>query len=154
MASYSSILAWGILWTEKLAGKSPWGHKELDTTEWLSPSPDIIGIISGMWYFKCCHTEGSIPRNTACKSWLTTEYKPNRTLINTLCQSRKSILTTLGWIQTLWWVYGWQMQIRSSEGLSAFLKQPLKWVTRTCWMFFSKWYYHFCKPSKTRKKQT
>jgi len=94
MASYSSILAWRIPWTEKLAENSPWGHKELDMTEWLSPSPDIIGVISGTWYFKCCHTEDSIPRNTACKSWLTTEYKPNRTLINTSCQSRKSILTT------------------------------------------------------------
>ena len=34
MATHSSILAWGIPWTE--VGYSPWGHKELDTTEQLT----------------------------------------------------------------------------------------------------------------------
>jgi len=33
MATHSSILAWRIPWTEDLAGYSPWGHKESDTTE-------------------------------------------------------------------------------------------------------------------------
>ena len=33
MATHSSILAWGIPWTRSLAGYSPWGHKELDTTK-------------------------------------------------------------------------------------------------------------------------
>ena len=33
MASHSSILAWKISWTERLAGYSPWGRKEPDTTE-------------------------------------------------------------------------------------------------------------------------
>ena len=33
MATHSSILAWRIPWTEELDGYSPWGHKELDTTE-------------------------------------------------------------------------------------------------------------------------
>ena len=32
MANHSSILAWKIPWTEE-PGYSPWGHKELDTTE-------------------------------------------------------------------------------------------------------------------------
>ena len=34
MATHSSILAWRIPWTEK-SGElySPWGRKELDTTE-------------------------------------------------------------------------------------------------------------------------
>ena len=32
MATHSSILAWKIPWTEE-PGYSPWGHKELDTTE-------------------------------------------------------------------------------------------------------------------------
>ena len=36
MATHSSILAWRILWTEELAGYSPWGHKELDKTERLN----------------------------------------------------------------------------------------------------------------------
>ena len=34
MATHSSILAWRISWTERsLVGYSPWGLKELDTTE-------------------------------------------------------------------------------------------------------------------------
>ena len=33
MATYSSILAWRIPWTEEPGGYSPWGHKEVDTTE-------------------------------------------------------------------------------------------------------------------------
>ena len=33
MATHSSILAWRIPWTRSLAGCSPYGHTELDTTE-------------------------------------------------------------------------------------------------------------------------
>ena len=33
MATYSSILAWRIPWTEKLAGLQSMGHKVWDTTE-------------------------------------------------------------------------------------------------------------------------
>ena len=33
MATHSGILAWRIPWTEEPAGYSPWGCKELDTTE-------------------------------------------------------------------------------------------------------------------------
>ena len=33
MPTHSSILAWEIPWTRSLAGYSPWGHKELYTTE-------------------------------------------------------------------------------------------------------------------------
>ena len=33
MATHSSILAWGIPWTESLMGYSPRGHKKSDTTE-------------------------------------------------------------------------------------------------------------------------
>ena len=33
MATHSSILAWRIPWTEETGGYSPWGCKELDTTE-------------------------------------------------------------------------------------------------------------------------
>ena len=35
MANHSSILAWKIPWTGSLAGYSPWGHNESDTTERL-----------------------------------------------------------------------------------------------------------------------
>ena len=38
MASYCSILAWRIPWTESLVGYSLWGHKELDRTERLTVS--------------------------------------------------------------------------------------------------------------------
>ena len=36
MATHSSILAWRIPWTEEPVGYSPWGHKEVDTTDWPS----------------------------------------------------------------------------------------------------------------------
>ena len=35
MAIHFSILAWRIPWRRSLVGYSPWGHKELDTTEQL-----------------------------------------------------------------------------------------------------------------------
>ena len=35
VAPYSSTLAWEIPWMERLVGCSPWGHEELDTTEWF-----------------------------------------------------------------------------------------------------------------------
>ena len=43
MATYSSILAWKILWTEE-PGRLQWGHKELDMTEWLSRT--FISVLS------------------------------------------------------------------------------------------------------------
>ena len=33
MATYSSIFAWRIPWTEDLVGYCPWGRKKSDTTE-------------------------------------------------------------------------------------------------------------------------
>ena len=38
MATHSSILAWRIAWTRSLVGHTPGGHKEWDTTEWLTSS--------------------------------------------------------------------------------------------------------------------
>ena len=35
MATHSGILTWKIPWTEEPVGYSPWGCKELDTTERL-----------------------------------------------------------------------------------------------------------------------
>ena len=35
MATHSSTLAWRVPWGRNLVGYSPWGHKELDTTERL-----------------------------------------------------------------------------------------------------------------------
>ena len=37
-ATYSSILAWEIPWTRSLSSYSPWGRKEMDTTERLTLS--------------------------------------------------------------------------------------------------------------------
>ena len=33
MATHSRTIAWKTPWTEELVGYSPWGCKELDTTE-------------------------------------------------------------------------------------------------------------------------
>ena len=35
MATHSSTLAWKIPWAKEPGSYSPWGHKELDTTERL-----------------------------------------------------------------------------------------------------------------------
>ena len=43
MATHSSILAWEIPWTD-----SPWGHKELNTTERLTHT-EIISIESFLY---------------------------------------------------------------------------------------------------------
>ena len=49
MATHSSIVAWEIPWTERLAGYSPWGHRrvryDLATKQhqqvYLSRTPDL-----------------------------------------------------------------------------------------------------------------
>ena len=50
MATHSSTLAWKIPWTEE-PGRlySPWGHKELDTTEQLSHK--LMFLIHGTWVY-------------------------------------------------------------------------------------------------------
>ena len=45
MATRSSILAWKNPWTEETGGYSPWGHRELDTTEQLNDN-DLIAWVS------------------------------------------------------------------------------------------------------------
>ena len=43
IAVYSSILAWGTPWTEEPVDYIPWGHNELDTTEYACIGiPDFI----------------------------------------------------------------------------------------------------------------
>ena len=41
MATHSSILTWKIPWTEELGGNSPWGRRELDTTEHTHPLSEV-----------------------------------------------------------------------------------------------------------------
>ena len=48
MATHSSILAWRIPRTEEPCDQSPWGHKKVDTTEWLTHTHT--------------HTQDKIPR--------------------------------------------------------------------------------------------
>ena len=57
--THSSVLAWRIPWTEELAGYSPWGHTELDTTE-------------ATW-----HT-GSLRHRAAGTGWLTVALRHGR----------------------------------------------------------------------------
>ena len=37
LTTHSSILSWRIPWTKELHGYSPWGHKESDIAEQLTP---------------------------------------------------------------------------------------------------------------------
>ena len=59
MATHSSILAWEIPWTEEPGGNpmdSPWGHKDLDTTEWLSsntPHESPSSLVCILHYCYC-----------------------------------------------------------------------------------------------------
>ena len=49
MATHSSTLAWKIPWTEgqrSLVGYSPWGRKELDTTEQLHFTSLLILVLA------------------------------------------------------------------------------------------------------------
>ena len=49
MATHSSILAWRIPWTEEPGGYSPWGHKESDLTERLTPFLQMHKIYIKFW---------------------------------------------------------------------------------------------------------
>ena len=44
MATHSSVLAWGIPWTEDPGGLRPWGRRESDTTEWLTHVLEWVAI--------------------------------------------------------------------------------------------------------------
>ena len=53
MATQSCILAWRIPWTVKPGGLySPWCHKELDMTEWLTLSLSFLILY---WAFRASH---------------------------------------------------------------------------------------------------
>ena len=55
IATHSSTLAWRIPWTE--AGYSLWGHKELVTTEQLTPSVSVhrMDLVLRPISFCFCH---------------------------------------------------------------------------------------------------
>ena len=59
MATHSSILAWGIPWTEELGGLQSEGHKESDMTEQLTLShlpcqvgPQSTTLVRNMYILK------------------------------------------------------------------------------------------------------
>ena len=56
MPTHTSILAWRIPWTEEPGGYSPWGCKEMDMTEPLTPSLSLfiawdakLIVVGGGW---------------------------------------------------------------------------------------------------------
>ena len=51
MTTHSSILAWEIPPRRSLAGYSPWGRKELDTTEHKTTVTWTRGAMMG-WFFR------------------------------------------------------------------------------------------------------
>ena len=57
MANPSSILVWSIpLGQRSLVGYSPWGHRESDTTEWLSThTTNFVLVVS--WSGPSCHSQ-------------------------------------------------------------------------------------------------
>ena len=51
MATHSNILAWRVPWTEEPGGLySPWGHKELDTTEPLRATQTPVVELRSQWH--------------------------------------------------------------------------------------------------------
>ena len=60
MAAHSSILAWRIPGQRSLAGYSPRGHTESDTTEKLTFSP-YVGLHVSPGEYPGCHTSLGIP---------------------------------------------------------------------------------------------
>ena len=54
MATHSSTLAWKVPWMEEPVGYNPWGHKELDTTEWLHFSFVFLYMIHSTHPSKSC----------------------------------------------------------------------------------------------------
>ena len=47
MTAHSRVLAWRIPWKRSLAGYSPWGHRELDTTACLHHLCLVLGLHTG-----------------------------------------------------------------------------------------------------------
>ena len=47
MAAHSNNLAWRIPWTDEPGGFCPWGHKESNMTECLTPSLWLISGVRG-----------------------------------------------------------------------------------------------------------
>ena len=65
MATHSSTLAWKIPWTEEQVGYSPWGHKELDTTERLHFHLfHLVFSVWTCWLYILFHFLYSLPLNS------------------------------------------------------------------------------------------
>ena len=57
MATHSSILAWRIRGQRSLASYNPWGHKESDTTEQLTPSLSLSSWITALSWRRDLHSK-------------------------------------------------------------------------------------------------
>ena len=86
MATHSSILAWRFHIQKSLVGYSPWGHKELDMTEWLTLSLSrkfswilffkifiwLLWVLVAAHGLSCCcgiyHNQGLNPSPLHCKT--------------------------------------------------------------------------------------
>ena len=49
MATHASVLVWRIPWAEEPVGYSPWGPKELDTTECTHTHTIAFGYWKPYW---------------------------------------------------------------------------------------------------------
>ena len=66
MATHTSIVAWRIPWTEEPGGLQSMGHKESDTTEWLTSTLDK----SVLWEISIRDVSNMPGPGFASKSWL------------------------------------------------------------------------------------
>ena len=79
MATDSSVFAWRIPWTEEPDGYSPWGCKQLNTTEWLSLFIQVCTGCSMLHVESWFHDQGSNPcplQWTLCHIHWTTRQVP------------------------------------------------------------------------------
>ena len=71
MATHSSILAWRIPQTEGLVGCSPWGLKELDTTEHTHTGDNVYMLLYiNLCVCACRHAHAHTCANETFKEFL------------------------------------------------------------------------------------
>ena len=68
MATHSSLLAWRVLWTEEPGGllHSPWGCRELDTTEQLTHTEKFKG---DCWFLAWLNSDALVMQSVILGLW-------------------------------------------------------------------------------------
>ena len=89
MATHSRILAWEIHGQRSLAGYSPWGRKESDTTEWVNHNK--------YWSQLLCRTPA--PRTYSSYKWVCTLW-PIRPPPQPLVTTTSSLINVISWFST------------------------------------------------------